>query len=112
MELSELSQTIMDTALCGLGQSSPNPVISTMKYFWEEYQAHVIEKRCPAGVCQKLLHYEVIAEKCIGCTACARVCPVTCISGTVKQPHIIDQSRCIKCGACMSKCKFSAISRN
>jgi NADH:ubiquinone oxidoreductase subunit F (NADH-binding)/(2Fe-2S) ferredoxin/NAD-dependent dihydropyrimidine dehydrogenase PreA subunit len=111
-ELRELSQTIMDTSLCGLGQTAPNPVISTMKYFWDEYEAHVKEKRCPAGVCQKLLRYEVVTEKCIGCTACARVCPVGCISGTVKHPHVIDQSRCIKCGACMTKCKFSAISRN
>ena len=111
-ELRELSQSIMDTSLCGLGQTAPNPVISTMKYFWDEYEAHVKDKRCPSGVCQKLLRYEVIAEKCIGCTACARVCPVTCISGMVKQPHTIDQTRCIKCGACMSKCKFSAISRN
>ncbi len=112
MELKELSQTIMDTSLCGLGQTAPNPVISTMKYFWSEYEAHVKEKRCPSGVCQKLLRYEVIADKCIGCTACARVCPVNCISGTVKQIHVIDQAHCIKCGACMTKCKFSAISRN
>ncbi len=111
-ELRELSQTIMDTSLCGLGQTAPNPVISTMKYFWDEYEAHVKEKRCPGGVCQKLLRYEIMPDKCIGCTACARVCPVSCISGTVKQPHLIDQSRCIKCGACMSKCKFNAISRN
>lgn len=111
-ELRELSQTITDTALCGLGQTAPNPVISTMKYFWDEYEAHVKEKRCPGGVCQKLLRYEIMLDKCIGCTACARVCPVNCISGTVKQPHMIDQSRCIKCGACMSKCKFNAISRN
>jgi NADH:ubiquinone oxidoreductase subunit F (NADH-binding)/(2Fe-2S) ferredoxin len=112
VELSELSQTIMDTSLCGLGQTAPNPVISTMKYFWDEYEAHVKEKRCPSGVCQKLLRYEIIPEKCIGCTACARICPVNCISGAVKQPHLIDQSLCIKCGACMTKCKFSAISRN
>jgi NAD-dependent dihydropyrimidine dehydrogenase PreA subunit len=83
-----------------------------MKYFWDEYEAHVLEKRCPAGVCQKLLCYEIITEKCVGCTACARGCPVNCISGTVKQPHVIDQSRCIKCGACMAKCKFKAILRH
>jgi NADH:ubiquinone oxidoreductase subunit F (NADH-binding)/(2Fe-2S) ferredoxin/Pyruvate/2-oxoacid:ferredoxin oxidoreductase delta subunit len=111
-ELKDLSQTIMDTSLCGLGQTAPNPVISTMKYFWDEYQAHVIEKRCPSGVCQKLLKYEVITDKCIGCTACARGCPVNCIAGTAKQPHVIDQTRCIKCGACMTKCRFGAISRN
>ena len=83
----------MDTALCGLGQTAPNPVLSTMKYFWDEYEAHVLEKRCPAGVCQKLLCYEIIPEKCVGCTACARGCPVSCISGTVKQLHVIDQSQ-------------------
>jgi NAD-dependent dihydropyrimidine dehydrogenase PreA subunit len=83
-----------------------------MKHFWSEYEAHVLKKTCPAGVCQKLLKYEVIPEKCIGCTACARNCPANCIKGTVKQPHVIDQDRCIKCGACMNKCKFKAITRN
>jgi NADH-quinone oxidoreductase subunit F len=111
-ELKDLSQTIMDTSLCGLGQTAPNPVISTMKYFWDEYEAHVKEKRCPAGVCQKLLKYEIIPDKCIGCTACARNCPVSCITGSAKQPHVIDQSKCIKCGACMTKCRFGAITRN
>lgn len=111
-ELQDLSQTIADTSLCGLGQTAPNPVISTMKYFWDEYEAHVKEKRCPAGVCQKLLKYEIDPEKCIGCTACARNCPVNCISGSAKQPHVIDQTVCIKCGACMAKCRFGAISRN
>jgi len=111
-ELRELSQTIMDTSLCGLGQTAPNPVISTMKYFWDEYQAHVVEKRCPAGVCQKLLKYEIDPVKCIGCTACARNCPVSCIAGSAKQPHVIDQTKCIKCGACMTKCRFGAITRN
>jgi NADH-quinone oxidoreductase subunit F len=111
-ELKDLSQTIMDTSLCGLGQTAPNPVISTMKYFWDEYEAHVKEKRCPAGVCQKLLKYEIMPDKCIGCTACARNCPVSCISGSAKQPHVIDQSKCIKCGACMAKCRFGAITRN
>ena len=108
-ELEELSNIIKDTSLCGLGQTAPNPVLSTLKYFMDEYKAHVEEKRCPAGVCQKLLRYEIVAEKCKGCTACARVCPVNCISGQVKQLHTIDQSKCIKCGACMSTCKFKAI---
>lgn len=112
IELRELSETIADTALCGLGQTAPNPVLSTMKYFWDEYEAHVREHRCPAGACQKLLRYQIVAEKCIGCTACARVCPVDAISGTVKQVHTIDQMRCIKCGACKAKCKFKAISIN
>jgi NAD-dependent dihydropyrimidine dehydrogenase PreA subunit len=111
-ELRELSEVIKDTSLCGLGQTAPNPVLSTLKYFMDEYEAHIHEKRCPSGVCQDLLRYEVIAEKCVGCTACARVCPVSCISGKVKQPHVIAQDACIKCGACMDKCKFKAISRN
>ena len=111
-ELQALSETIIDTSLCGLGQTAPNPVLSTMKYFMDEYRAHVIEKRCPAGVCQKLLKYEIVSEKCIGCTSCARGCPVSCISGSVKQVHTIDQSKCIKCGACMTRCKFGAVVRN
>jgi NADH:ubiquinone oxidoreductase subunit F (NADH-binding)/(2Fe-2S) ferredoxin len=112
VELHSLAETIMDTSLCGLGQTAPNPVLSTMKYFMNEYEAHVREKRCPAGVCQKLLKYEILPEKCIGCTSCARGCPVGCISGTVKQVHVIDQSKCIKCGACMTRCKFGAVVRN
>jgi len=111
VELRELSGVIIDTSLCGLGQTAPNPVLSTMNYFWNEYEAHVKEKRCPAGVCQKLLCYEILPEKCIGCTACARSCPVGCISGVVKQAHLIDQYKCIKCGACMTRCKFRAIIR-
>lgn len=110
-ELKELAQIIKDTSLCGLGQTAPNPVLSTLEYFYDEYEAHVKEKRCPAGVCQKLVRYEIDPGKCIGCTACVRVCPVTCISGTVKQPHSIDQNKCIKCGACYSKCKFNAIGK-
>jgi len=111
-ELRSLSETIMDTSLCGLGQTAPNPVLSTMKYFMDEYEAHVKDHRCPAGVCQKLLRYEILPEKCIGCTSCARGCPVSCISGSVKQVHLIDQSKCIKCGACMTRCKFGAVVRN
>ncbi len=112
VELRELSQVIIDASLCGLGQTAPNPVLSTMKYFWDEYQAHVLDKRCPAGVCQALLCYEIIPDKCVGCTACARGCPVHCISGSPKQPHIIDQRVCIKCSACMTRCKFKAITRH
>ncbi len=111
-ELRALSETIIDTSLCGLGQTAPNPVLSTMKYFMDEYEAHVIDKRCPAGVCQKLMKYDILPEKCIGCTSCARNCPVNCISGAVKQLHTIDQSKCIKCGACMTRCKFGAVVRN
>ena len=108
--LRELSYTIRDTSLCGLGQTSPNPVLSTLDTFWDEYVAHVKDKKCPAGQCSDLLQF-TINDKCIGCTACSRVCPVNCISGTVKEKHIIDQSKCIKCGACYSTCKFKAIDR-
>ncbi len=106
----ELSETIKDTSLCGLGQTAPNPILSTLDRFWDEYVAHVKDKRCPAGQCTDLLQY-TINEKCIGCTACARVCPVNCISGKVKEMHVIDQATCIKCGACYDKCKFKAINR-
>ncbi|MBP7212811.1 MAG: NADH-quinone oxidoreductase subunit NuoF [Anaerolineaceae bacterium] len=111
-ELQTLAETIMDTSLCGLGQTAPNPVLSTLKYFMDEYEAHIIDHRCPAGTCQHLLRYEIIPEKCIGCTSCARGCPVNCISGSVKQVHEIDQSKCIKCGACLTRCKFNAVVRN
>ena len=110
-KMEELCHYIINNALCGLGQTAPNPVLSTLKYFRDEYEAHVVEKRCPAGVCKKLLHYVIDTNKCTGCTLCARKCPVSCIAGKVKEPHVIDQSKCIKCGACMDNCKFGAISK-
>ncbi len=108
-KMEELCLYIKDNSLCGLGQTSPNPVLSTLKYFREEYMAHVKDKKCPAGVCKDLLSYEIIAEKCKGCSACSRVCPVNAISGEIKKPFRIDSDVCIKCGACMAKCKFDAI---
>lgn len=111
LNLTELSQIIKDTSLCGLGQTAPNPILSTMKYFMKEYEAHVYEKRCPAGVCSELLQYE-ITTRCIGCTKCAKHCPVSCISGKFKEKHIIDQEKCIKCGQCYRVCPVGAIIKN
>ena len=108
-KMEKLCYYIKNNSLCGLGQTAPNPVLSTLRYFKNEYIAHVQDKKCPAGVCQDLLTYKIIDLKCKGCTACARGCPVGAISGTVKQPHSIDTTKCIKCGACMAKCKFGAI---
>ncbi len=108
-KLEDLCYYIKENALCGLGQTAPNPVLSTLRYFKDEYVAHVTEKKCPAGVCKALLSYIIEADKCKGCTLCARICPNGAISGKVKEAHIIDQSKCIKCGACMEKCKFGAI---
>ena len=107
--LRNLCGVIRDTSLCGLGQTSPNPVLSTMDNFYDEYLAHVVDHRCPSGVCKDLIRYEVVADNCVGCTACARNCPVNCIAGERKQLHVIDQALCIKCGACLEKCKFNAI---
>jgi NADP-reducing hydrogenase subunit HndC len=108
-KLKLLAVNIKDTALCGLGQTMPNPVLSTMRVFENEYRAHVQDKKCPAGVCADLLEFVVVADKCVGCTLCAKVCPVNCISGKAKEVHVIDQAACIKCGACLDKCKFDAI---
>ena len=107
-KLETLAENIKSSALCGLGQTAPNPVLSTIKYFRDEYEAHIKEKRCPAHHCQALLNYK-ITDACRGCTACARKCPVNCISGKVKEQHVIDQTKCIKCGTCMATCKFGAI---
>ena len=108
-EMEKLCYYIKDNALCGLGQTAPNPVLSTLNFFRDEYIAHVVDKKCPAGVCKSLTSYKIVADKCKGCTACARVCPVGAISGKVKEAHVIDTTKCIKCGACMEKCKFGAI---
>ena len=110
-KLENLAKTIKATALCGLGQTAPNPVLSTLKFFRHEYEAHIRDKKCPAHHCQALLNYVIDPKKCRGCTACARVCPGGAISGTVKQPHSIDPAKCLKCGACMEKCRFGAISK-
>lgn len=111
-KLEELCHHIKANSLCGLGQTAPNPVLSTLRYFRDEYIAHVVDKKCPAGVCKDLLNFYIISEKCKGCTACARVCPTGAITGTLKYPHVIDSDKCIKCGACMQKCKFNAIIKN
>lgn len=108
-KMEDLCFYIRDNSLCGLGQSAPNPVLSTMSIFRDEYIAHVKDKKCPARVCKDLLHYIILSDKCIGCTACARVCPAEAISGEVKKAHTIDLNKCIKCGACIEKCRFNAI---
>ena len=107
--LKNLSRVIKDTSLCGLGQTSPNPVLSTIENFYDEYLAHVTERVCPAGSCKALKLYTIIADKCTGCTACVRACPVDAITGEKRQPHVIDADKCIRCGACYEKCKFTAI---
>jgi NADP-reducing hydrogenase subunit HndC len=107
--LESLAESIKASALCGLGQTAPNPVLSTLKYFRDEYEAHIKDKKCPAGACQALIHYEIIADKCKGCGLCVKVCPTQAISGERRKPHVIDVDKCIKCNSCYEKCPFGAI---
>lgn len=109
--IEELAQFIKENSLCGLGQTAPNPVLSTLQYFRDEYLAHIQDKRCPAGVCKALLTYKIDETKCRGCTLCARACPAGAINGSVRNPHNIDTLKCVKCGACMETCRFGAISK-
>ena len=109
--LKKIAFTMKTSSLCGLGQTAPNPVLTTLKYFGDEYLAHINEKRCPALVCPQLVRFTVDAEKCTGCTICERVCPTGAISGGLKNPHNIDAEKCISCGACYQNCRFGAISR-
>ncbi len=110
-KLNDLAQYVKSNSLCGLGQTAPNPVISTIKFFRDEYEAHIKEKRCPAGVCKALLNYVIDPDKCRGCSACARKCPVGAISGEIRKPFTIDTTKCIKCGQCIETCKFGAVSK-
>lgn len=107
--LEELCYSIKDGALCGLGQTAPNPVLTTIKYFRNEYEAHIKEKKCPARSCPDLLSYSIDPDKCRGCTLCAKKCPADAISGEVKSAHSVDTSKCIKCGSCVSVCRFGAV---
>jgi NADP-reducing hydrogenase subunit HndC len=107
--LEELAAHLKSNSLCALGQTAPNPVLSTLRYFKDEYIAHIVDKKCPAGVCKDLLQYKIDADKCKGCTLCARICPNEAIVGKVKEPHAINPDKCVKCGACMEKCRFGAI---
>lgn len=110
-KLELLAKNIKASALCGLGQTAPNPILSTLKYFRDEYEAHVYQKKCPSGVCKSMLQYTIDAARCKSCGLCTKVCPMNCISGEKKVPYVIDQSKCAKCGACMEKCPFKAIAK-
>ena len=107
--LEQLAAAVKDSSLCGLGQTAPNPVLTTLRYFRDEYEAHIFDRRCPAGVCKELLSYYIDSELCTGCRACVRVCPTDAISGERKEPHTIDETKCISCGACFDRCRFDAV---
>jgi ferredoxin len=107
--LDRLGKMIQETSLCGLGQTAPNPVLSTIRHFRAEYEAHIVEKRCPAAACKALIHYRIDLDKCTGCGACLKPCPVAAISGEKKKTHVIDREKCIKCGICRDRCKFDAV---
>jgi ferredoxin len=108
--LEQLAEDVQNASLCGLGQTAPNPVLSTLRHFKDEYVRHIADRKCPAGVCKELLGYEIV-EVCTGCGACIKVCPVDAITGEKKEKHILDQGKCIKCGQCYNACKFQAITR-
>jgi NAD-dependent dihydropyrimidine dehydrogenase PreA subunit len=110
-KLLRLCDTVKRTSLCGLGQAAPNPVISTITHFRAEFDAHIRDKRCPAGICTHLLTYSILADQCVGCGACRRKCPAKCITGEAKKPHVIEPQSCVKCGTCLNVCKFGAVTR-